>query len=103
MHSSTTNTPNMTQLSKTPAQSNIRNTLYGSTCSTTQLQRTATYSISAMNRRDRIVRSLGTEKDNLRHHVLPSSQPVQETTMQEEYIQDTCTRKKEDYAETVKS
>ena len=33
----------------------IHNTLYGST---TQLQRTATYNMSAMNRRDKIVRSL---------------------------------------------
>ena len=39
-----------------PVQPTIRNTLYGST---TQLQQAATYSISAMNRRDRIVRSLG--------------------------------------------
>ena len=38
-----------------PAQPNIHNTLYGST---TQLQRTATYNMSAMNRRDEIVRSL---------------------------------------------
>ncbi len=39
-----------------PAQPNIHNTPYGST---TQLQRTATYNMSAMNRRDEIVRSLG--------------------------------------------
>ena len=38
-----------------PAQPNIHNTLYRST---TQLQRTATYNMSAMNRRDKIVRSL---------------------------------------------
>ena len=42
-----------------PAQPNIHNTLYGST---TQLRRTATYNMSAMNRRDEIVRSLGTKK-----------------------------------------
>ena len=42
-----------------PAHQNIHNTLYGST---TQLQRTATYNISAMNRRDEIVRSLGDQK-----------------------------------------
>ena len=39
-----------------PAQRNIHNTLYGST---TQLQRTATYNMSAMSRRDKIVGSLG--------------------------------------------
>ena len=38
------------------AQSTIHNMLYGST---TQLQRTATYSISATNRRDGIVRYVG--------------------------------------------
>ena len=38
-----------------PAQPNIPSMLYGST---TQLQRTATYNMSAMNRRDEIVRSL---------------------------------------------
>ena len=38
-----------------PAQPNIPNTLYGST---TQLQQTPTYNISAMDRRDKIVRSL---------------------------------------------
>ena len=42
-----------------PAQPNIHNTLYGST---TQLQRTATYNMSAMNRRDEIVRSLGDQE-----------------------------------------
>ena len=42
-----------------PAQLNIHNTLYGST---TQLQRTATYNMSAMNRRDKIVRSLGDQE-----------------------------------------
>ena len=41
------------------AQPNIHNTLYGST---TQLQRTATYNMSAMNRRDEIVRSLGDQE-----------------------------------------
>ena len=39
-----------------PAQSTIHNMLYGST---TQLQRITTYSISAMNRRDGIVRYVG--------------------------------------------
>ena len=39
-----------------PDQPMIQNTLYEST---TQLQRTATYNMSAMNRRDKIVRSLG--------------------------------------------
>ena len=42
-----------------PAQPNIHNTLYGSA---TQLQRTATYNTSAMNRRDEIVRSLGDQE-----------------------------------------
>ena len=42
-----------------PAQPHIHNTLYGST---TQLQRTATYNVSAMNRRDKIVRSLGEQE-----------------------------------------
>ena len=42
-----------------PAQPNIHNTLYGST---TQLQRTATYNMSAMNSRDEIVRSLGDQE-----------------------------------------
>ena len=42
-----------------PAQPNIHNTLYGSN---TQLQRTATYNMSAMNRRDKIVRSLGEQE-----------------------------------------
>ena len=43
-----------------PAQPNIHNTLYGST---TQLQRTATYNnMSAMKRRDKIVRSLGEQE-----------------------------------------
>ena len=41
------------------AQPTIQNTLYGHT---TQLQRTATYNISAMNRRDKIVRSLGDQE-----------------------------------------
>ena len=39
-----------------PAQPNKHNTLYGFT---TQLQRTATYNMSAMNRRDKIVRRMG--------------------------------------------
>ena len=42
-----------------PAQPTIHNTLYGST---TQLQRTATYNMSAMNRRDKIVRSRGDQE-----------------------------------------
>ena len=42
-----------------PAQPNIHNTQYGST---TQLQRTATYTMSAMNRRDKIVRRLGDQE-----------------------------------------
>ena len=42
-----------------PAQPNIHNTLYGST---TQLQRTATYNKSAMNRHDKIARSLGDQE-----------------------------------------
>ena len=42
-----------------PAQPNIHNTLYGSI---TQQQRIATYNMSAMNRRDEIVRSLGDKK-----------------------------------------
>ena len=42
-----------------PAQPNIHNTLYGSN---TQLQRTAIYNMSAMNRRDEIVRSLGDQE-----------------------------------------
>ena len=42
-----------------PAQPSIHNTLYGST---TQLQRTATYNMSAMNRRDEIIRSLGDQE-----------------------------------------
>ena len=42
-----------------PAQPNIQNTLYGPT---TQLQRTATYNMSAMNRHDEIVRSLGDQE-----------------------------------------
>ena len=42
-----------------PAQPTIQNTLYGPT---TQLQRTATYNMSAMNRRDKIVRSLGDQE-----------------------------------------
>ena len=41
------------------AQPTIQNTLYGHT---TQLQRTATYNISAMNRCDKIVRSLGDQE-----------------------------------------
>ena len=42
-----------------PAQPTIHNTLYRSN---TQLQRTATYNMSAMNRRDKIVRSLGDQE-----------------------------------------
>ena len=42
-----------------PAQPIIHNKLYGST---TQLQRTATYNMSGMNRRVKIIRSMGTKK-----------------------------------------
>ena len=42
-----------------PAQPNIHSTLYGST---TELQRTATCNMSAMNRRDNIFRSLGDQE-----------------------------------------
>ena len=54
-----------------PAQPNIHNTLYGST---TQLQRTATYNMSAMNRRDKIVRSLG-DQERKKKKDTPDSMP----------------------------